>query len=303
MIKLIDFCIEMESVAVRMYGGFEAQAEDQSVARFWAALLKEKRGRLEQFRTLKGGFEAGLVPSPISDVEITRNRMKRRLEQLYSIQESVASGSELTAAAGAALQAEHLLVDSDITRLLRLNEIYGLASAAGEATVPAIAGLRKFASRVGDALVAFSSSIVRVHELEGVMSEREERDPVTGANSQRVLFQHGKFLVDWSTRYDRPAGILLVRLDDFDSLVRQFGYAVGDSVLAATFNRINSVTRKTDWIVRNGPCGFAVLVLGTPGQGLEILAGKIVSQVSTTPYHFKDNEIPVTASVGISCSE
>jgi len=303
MIKLIDFCIELDSVAMRLYGEFHAAAAGKRHTAFWSGLITEKRERIEQFRTLRGGFEAGLVPSPISDKEMTRTRLKKKLSQLYDLKESILDFSDFKVGAGAALQAEATLIDPDVTRLLKLNEIYGLAKKEDTVRIPAIAGIREFGSALGTALISFAGAVVRLHELEEKLWEQEDRDPVTGASARKVLFQHGRFLVDWSIRYERPVGILLVRLDEFESLVRQFGYGVTDAALAATYNRINAVTRKTDWVIRLGPDGFAVLVLGTPAEGLAILAAKIVQQIQAPAFHFKEHEIPITGSVGLCCSD
>jgi diguanylate cyclase (GGDEF)-like protein len=131
--------------------------------------------------------------------------------------------------------------------------------------------------------------------------EREDQDPVTGARARKVLFQHGRFLLDWAVRYDRPVGLLLIQMDDYASVIRQYGHPFADSVLAAVSNRLRVVSRRTDWVMRNGADSFAVLVLGTPRAGLRVLASKILDQMRASHFVVSGKTIPLTASLGL-CS-
>jgi len=300
MLQVIDVCVELESVAARLYNSFRtAPFSNEEATAAFDRLVAEKRERIEQFRIVRGGFEAGLVPSALPSPDITLSRLKWKLDQVYALAKETPAG--LDAAVAMALRAEAMLMDQDSLRILKLNDLYGLEKSKEDSGVPALTALRRLGDTVGRTLAAFAETLVDLYDARQKLWEREDQDPVTGARARKVLFQHGRFLLDWAVRYDRPVGLLLVRVDDSASLVGQFGHAFYDSALAAVSNRLRTVCRRTDWIMRNGPDNFAVLVLGTPRTGLRVLAAKILQQMSSTRFLVSGKSFPLTASIGLCC--
>jgi len=300
MLQVIDVCVELESVTARLYNQFRsAPFANSDAAAAFEQLVAEKRERIEQFRIVRGGFEAGLVPSTLPSADITLSRLKWKLDQVYALaKEPVLNLSEAVALA---LRTEALLLDHDSMRILKLNDLYGLEKQKEETPVPAVAALRKLGDGVGRTLAAFAETLIDLHDAREKLWEREDQDPVTGARARKVLFQHGRFLLDWAVRYDRPVGLLIVQIDDYASVVRQYGHSFADSVLSAVSNRLRTVSRRTDWVMRNGADSFAVLVLGTPRAGLRVLASKILDQMRTSQFLVSGKSVPLTASLGL-CS-
>lgn len=298
MLSVVETCIELDSVAVRIYRNI-GSALKKDGAELWQELMSEKRHRVEQWRILKGGLEASLVPSPISNVESAKKRLRQSLERLVELEKMSAGKMTFKRAGQLAVQAEALLLDPDISRMLKISQIYGLSQELHSLTPPHFVKIADFSQQVGDTVVAFSKTLLKLYESYERAWDQEDRDPVTGAHARKVLFQHGRFLVDWARRYDRPLGMLIVRLDDFGSVVRQYGHSAADTLLGVAFNRINRVTRKTDWVVRHGVDEFVLLVMGTPSDGLSIVADKVLSMIRSPAIHVGDREIPITASIGL----
>lgn len=298
MSQIIDFCMELDSVALRLYKKTSEALGDEN-EQLWNSLMSEKRRRIEEWRTLRGGYDAALVPSPVVNPELTLSRLKGKLERLLELQEQADDIADFRQAVELAVQAESLLVDSDSLRLLKVGRIYGLSRDEETADIPAIGGITPRFAEVGEATAAFADSLVKLHEAHQRLWDREDRDPVTGAYARRVLFQHGTFLVDWAARYSKPLGLLHLQIDQFSSIIGQFGHAAADGLLSAAYNRVNAVTRRTDWVVRNGADDFIVLILGTSEEGMETVAEKILAQLSSPSFHVDRFDIPVTASIGL----
>ncbi len=300
MLQTIDVCVELESVAARMYNSFRtAPFATPGAASAFEKLVAEKRERIEQFRIVRGGFEAGLVPSALPNPEITHSRLRWKLDQAYACSREPVNGLE--EAVAVTLRTEALLCDSDSVRILRLNDLYGLEKNRAGAAAPAVAALRIIGNGVGPTLAAFAETLVDLHDTRMKLWEREDQDPVTGARARKILFQHGRFLLDWAVRYDRPVGLLLIQVDDYASIIRQYGHAFADLVLAEVSKRLQAVSRRTDWVMRNGADSFAVLVLGTPRSGLRVLATKILDQMRGSHFVVSGRTVPLTASLGL-CS-
>lgn len=298
MSQIIDFCMELDSVALRLYKKLGEELGDDN-EQLWSSLMTEKRRRIEEWRTLRGGYDAALVPSPVVNPELTLSRLKEKLDRLTELQERSGEVAAFKDAVELAVQAESLLVDTDSLRLLKVGRIYGLSRDEDTAEIPAIGGVASRFAEVGEATAAFADSLVKLHEAHGRLWDREDRDPATGAYARRVLFQHGSFLVNWASRYSKPLGLLHLQIDEFASIIGQYGHAAADGLLAAACNRINAVTRRTDWVVRNGADDFIVLILGTSEEGMETVAEKILAQLRSPSFQIDRFNIPVTGSVGL----
>ena len=299
MIQVIEHCMELDAIALRLYKTLEGGAADDAPREFWLQLREEKRERVEQWRILKGGFEAGLVPSPIADKDRLKGRLKSKIDHIHRLLEAAPRCADFEAAARVALQVEAELLDPETARLLKLNRVYALSGSTHvELQLPVIATLHRHKGRVDDASVAFASTLGRLFEMQERLWDREDRDPVTGAHTRRILFQHGQFLLDWAIRYGKPVALLSIQVDDFPSVVRQYGYTVADALLGVLFNRIHAVVRKTDWVVRNAADDFVVLVLGTPQEGLVTLSHRLLAQIRSPAIALGGVDVPVTASIG-----
>jgi len=298
MSQIIDFCMELDSVALRLYKKLGETVSDDN-EQLWSSLMSEKRRRIEEWRTLRGGYDAALVPSPVVNPELTLSRLKDKLNRLTELQDKVKDITDFKGAVELAVQAESLLVDTDSLRLLKVGRIYGLSRDEETADIPAIGGITSRFAEIGEATAAFADSVVKLHEAHERLWDREDRDPVTGAYARRVLFQHGSFLVDWAARYSKPLGLLHLQIDEFSSIIGQYGHAAADGLLSAAYNRVNAVTRRTDWVVRNGADDFIVLIMGTSEEGMEIAAEKILAQIRSPSFHVDRFDIPVTGSIGL----
>ncbi len=140
--------------------------------------------------------------------------------------------------------------------------------------------------------------------LAGLLSapkvECGQRDPLTGLPFNDTALRYIRLLLRRSSRR-RQVVVLAVSLDDSIRTAPRLGPRVWDLVLAQAGDRITSVLRGGDQIVRLDGAAFAVVLPGMRRPGIDDalnIAARIQSAVAD-PYHVAGARVQVTASVGL----
>jgi diguanylate cyclase (GGDEF)-like protein len=93
---------------------------------------------------------------------------------------------------------------------------------------------------------------------------------------------------------------MLLDLDGLKDLNDGFGHPVGDMVLRNLANRIRSALRGFDTAARIGGDEFAVVLPRTDVAGAHQVAQRILSAIRDDPPRYKDEPVPMSASVGVA---
>jgi diguanylate cyclase (GGDEF)-like protein/PAS domain S-box-containing protein len=144
--------------------------------------------------------------------------------------------------------------------------------AAGE-TVSAILSMSLVRDRDGQPLhyIAQLQDISARKELEEQLLSLADHDPLTGLRNRR-LFEHDlRLQLGRCHRYGETAGLMVIDLDGFRELNRQFGSAVGDETLRSVSRALTRRLRETDLIGRLGGDEFAVLLPHADEEGLSVV--------------------------------
>ncbi|WP_434581684.1 diguanylate cyclase domain-containing protein [Carbonactinospora thermoautotrophica] len=97
-------------------------------------------------------------------------------------------------------------------------------------------------------------------------------------------------------------GVLFCDLDDFKTINDTYGHHAGDAVLVEVAVRLQSGVRDGDTVARVGGDEFVVLAGGLGPGDVEDLAARLAATVSA-PFEYEGQQIPISASVGISWSD
>lgn len=137
-----------------------------------------------------------------------------------------------------------------------------------------------------------------VADLKGRVTELS-RDALTGAWGRHALDRVLATEVMRARRYGRPAGILMVDVDNLKRINDKHGHSRGDEALAAVAMALRGCLRGHDALVRYGGDEFCIVVDDARGAALEELARRIRMTV-----HAKGRALaaqlgcPVTVSLG-----
>jgi diguanylate cyclase len=119
--------------------------------------------------------------------------------------------------------------------------------------------------------------------------------PNRKAYEQRIVEEYER----WK-RYGRPLTLGVCDVDHFKSINDQFGHLAGDKVLRIIAKTLRQRLRKADFIARFGGEEFVILLPETDrAEALRALE-TLREAVSQCPFHFRDQPVSVTVSIGIA---
>lgn len=146
----------------------------------------------------------------------------------------------------------------------------------------------------------------RTKELNEAREKAEElarTDPLTGVNNRRAFFDYAERIHKLARRSESPYAVLMIDLDLFKRINDKHGHAVGDDVLKAVADILNSRIRESDVLGRLGGEEFAVLLPDTSPESAGGLANEIRQAVARSPIETNIGAVPVTISIGVGCME
>jgi diguanylate cyclase (GGDEF)-like protein len=158
-------------------------------------------------------------------------------------------------------------------------------------------------------------TLTALRETQNQLEEVSITDPLTGLRNRRFLLQNIERDVARALRaYEdqlhnsnevshRPADndivFFMVDLDHFKSVNDTYGHACGDMVLMQMRDRLQSVFRESDYLVRWGGEEFLVVARTCNRKDANIVAERIRQVVADTTFKLLDDvEISRTCSVG-----
>lgn len=124
-------------------------------------------------------------------------------------------------------------------------------------------------------------------------------DPLTGLFNYRFFRQSLETELSHSNRSNRPTSLMMIDLDHFKSVNDQWGHEAGNQVLQSAARVFNQTLRQSDIICRYGGEEFAVILPQTTLQLAVKVAERLRQTLSETTVTIDDNDIHVTASVGV----
>lgn len=143
---------------------------------------------------------------------------------------------------------------------------------------------------------------LRTKRYQDMLAQRAMIDGLTGLWNRTHFDQRLHEESAATQRYERPLSLIFVDADRFKSLNDNYGHPFGDQVIQALGEVLHANARTSDWPCRYGGEEFAVILRETDIEGALILAERIRESVEALVFRDAGQLVPVTASMGVSCS-
>ncbi|WP_286164453.1 EAL domain-containing protein [Azoarcus sp. DN11] len=126
-------------------------------------------------------------------------------------------------------------------------------------------------------------------------------DHLTGLTNRRMFGELVGTHLSRAKRSREHYALLYLDLDRFKAINDTLGHHVGDLLLQTVADRLRSTLRESDIVARIGGDEFAVLLTGLAStDDVEVVAAKIVEQISAPILDLAGHDVHVTPSIGIA---
>jgi diguanylate cyclase (GGDEF)-like protein len=164
--------------------------------------------------------------------------------------------------------------------------------------------------------------LVRAKQTQDQLRESEARvrylayyDPLTELPNRQRLLQILEQQVAWAMPRQRGLAVLMLDVDNFSRINDTQGPAVGDSLLKEIAHRLQLCLRDTqrgleddgdtksdinDWVARTGGDEFALALPGISTVDTAQVVARRVQLALARPFVFAQQEIPLSATMGVS---
>jgi diguanylate cyclase len=135
--------------------------------------------------------------------------------------------------------------------------------------------------------------------LESEIAHEALHDPLTGLPNRRLFLDR---VTSAFTRLHRSPGLmalLFVDLDRFKAVNDNLGHEAGDELLITVAHRIEEAIRPSDTVGRFGGDELTILCENISGEKEAVSIGERVGDSLRRPFRIGDNDIEITASIGI----
>jgi len=144
------------------------------------------------------------------------------------------------------------------------------------------------------------SRLLQANRVEKRVRELAYHDSLTGLPNRSKLMQDLRIILNRAKLDNSHFAVLFLDLDHFKNINDSLGHNIGDLLLKAVGDRLQSAVRESDFVARLGGDEFTVILENVEGpDAVGAIAQNICSSLSS-PFVFIQQKMFVTASVGIS---
>lgn len=137
-------------------------------------------------------------------------------------------------------------------------------------------------------------------DTEEALAEQSVIDKTTGVHNRKYFLQRGEQEVAFSRRHAEELSVIVIGIDNFGVINKQFGDKVTQQLLSWSAKMITASMRKEDTVARVANSRFAILTPKTGRMAAAALCERIRKQFSTAPFTCESDSINVTVSLGLS---
>lgn len=292
---LIGRCIELETLAHRIYLDLSVRAPNLELREFWRTMSAEESGHIAFWQEIQSLAREGVIPEIVERPKEVSAELDRVLETAKRLGDDLRSRDDVAGGFTQALNLEmHLMHPAFEAFFLFAKSFAG----AGNPSDDYDRHLDRFldaAARYGNPdAELLRHTILHMWRQNRELARLSFIDGLTGILNRRGLMHTITTLSHLAKRSGTAVGIFMADVDNFKSVNDRYGHAEGDRVLSTVSAVLKSLLRHSDVVGRYGGEEFlAFLNPVEPGFLRELGEGMCARVAEETA-----RTTPVTISIG-----
>ncbi|MBT1446426.1 diguanylate cyclase [Shewanella sp. JM162201] len=142
-----------------------------------------------------------------------------------------------------------------------------------------------------------------LNEVNQKLTEQTTIDSLTGVKNRAAFDKRLQAEGRISRRQQTPMALLMLDIDHFKRINDKYGHLAGDQTLRLIAELMMSqLKRPTDLVSRFGGEEFAIILPSTDAEGAVAVAENVRQAVAALAINWESQNIPLTVSIGVSCS-
>lgn len=125
-------------------------------------------------------------------------------------------------------------------------------------------------------------------------------DPLTGIANRRAIERHLRKAIKKYQRYRKIFSMVFIDIDDFKKVNDTYGHWVGDKCLKKIVSKIKPLIREDDFVARYGGDEFIIVLPSADRRAAHGIAHKLSSKISKTRFLYRNSEIELSVSIGLT---
>jgi diguanylate cyclase (GGDEF)-like protein len=140
----------------------------------------------------------------------------------------------------------------------------------------------------------------RMRDYNMRLQDLASHDPLTRVFNAGAYYRACDQQIHASQRVNQSFAVLFIDLDHFKSINDTYGHAVGDDVLRAVAQTLQTAVRRSDIVGRIGGEEFSVFLPNTQVQGAQQLAETLRLAIESIHIEVDGVRLKITASIGVA---
>ncbi|XKG90321.1 EAL domain-containing protein [Vreelandella venusta] len=148
--------------------------------------------------------------------------------------------------------------------------------------------------------IAVMNDISEKKEQDQKLAYQATHDVLTGLGNRSLFNDRLSHDFELAKRQSCLMAVLFIDLDEFKPINDTLGHKVGDKLLISVAERLSSVVRPSDTLVRFGGDEFVLLLPDLQSQEDAVDVAERVLEEIARPHQVGNNELHISASIGIA---
>ncbi len=144
------------------------------------------------------------------------------------------------------------------------------------------------------------SDITKQKQAEAIISYQIYHDSLTGLPNRKYLHHYLVEVVEKLEDKKQKFAVLFLDIDRFKLINDSLGHGIGDLLLKSVSDRLKSLIRQGDLLVRWGGDEFAIIAKTIASQDVVVQIAETMIQALSLPFACNGHELHITTSIGAS---